>query len=198
VMSIEEIIEAGDLVPKQYRDSLYADLKNPTFGWLLCDPNRDQERLQGDILEEVPGAFINEEGDARIRRGTALVLNNTCDLQPERSYLTNFAVVTNFENYASTMMQEEGERAKDHIQSLQANKLSEIFYIPHCSQLPSAGVVRLDSLFSIPQSNYERLIAHGKRRATLTRNGYYYFLSKVANFLLRRESEEVERYSVPI
>jgi len=105
----------------------------------------------------------------------------------------NFAFVQSFERYAATVRQLEGSRAKDHLQSLQANKLNEVLYFPHCPQLPEAGVVRLDALFSIAPTNYERLLSRGMRRATLTRNGHYYFLSKIANFLLRRETEDAER-----
>jgi hypothetical protein len=122
-----------------------------------------------------------------------MVINNACDLQPGRSDFITLAPVEDFERFAAAMLNKDRERAKPYLESIRANNIDEIIYLPNCSQLPNGGIVRLDLMSSLSVAVYDAAIASGRRLASLTQDGFYFLLMKLTHFLARPESPEIIR-----
>ena len=85
-MDLENAARESGVIPPGYVAPLLSRLGNTSdFTWLLTQPHEIQARLQGDMLGDFPLALVGPDGNPRCKRFTVLVLNNTCDLQPNRS-----------------------------------------------------------------------------------------------------------------
>jgi hypothetical protein len=122
-----------------------------------------------------------------------MVINNVCDLQVGRSEFVTLAPVHDFKKFAESMLSKGSEQAKTYLESVRANRIDEIIYIPNCPQLVNGGVVRLDLMSSLSAVVYENAITENRRFASLTRDGFYFLLMKITHFLARPESSEIVR-----
>jgi hypothetical protein len=79
------------------------------------------------------------------------------------------------------------------LESIRANRIDELFYIPPCPQLSHGGIVRFSLLSSLSAELYELAVGDRRRIASLTQNGHYFLLMKLTHFLARPESSEIVR-----
>ncbi len=192
-MDLEETARQSGIVRREHVDDLLLSLKNRNYGWIICSPSQTQERLQGDLVQQMPVALIDPTGSVRSKDFTAMVINNACDLQPGRSEFITLAPVEDFNRFAAAMLNKDRERARTYLESIRANNIDEFLYIPNCSQLPNGGIVRLDLMSSLSVAVYDAAIASGRRLASLTQDGFYFMLMKLTHFLARPESPEIIR-----
>lgn len=197
-MNLEELASRSGVIRQEHVKSLLQCLETKQYGWLISDPH--DERLQGDLIREMPLALVGRDGAPRCRPHTAMVINSVCDLEPGRSQLVTVAPVHEFERYAefvarnATTEESEG-KARSHLADVQANHVHGLLYIPHCAYLKNGGLVRLDSICSVSAVVYEQALSGGKRLASLTQNGFYYLLMKLTGFFARLEPGDVQRKS---
>lgn len=194
-MDFAEVAVSTGIVRQEHLDDLLRHLKVRTFAWLVCDPPQNEPRLQGDVLLQLPVAVVAPDGTPKCQGWTAMVMNNACDLQPNRSDMVTVAPVQSFEKYAKAIMGSlPPDQAKNHLESVRANKVDEIFYLANCSQIPEGAVVYMNRLSSMSSQIYENALLDEERRvASLTQTGFYFLLMKLTKFLCRPESPEITR-----
>jgi hypothetical protein len=193
-MDLESAARESGVVRPEHLAQLLRSLKTRNFDWIVCSPSQTEDRLQGDILREMPVAVIRRDGTVRSKNFTVMVMNNACDLQTGRSEFVTVAPVADFERFAaSEVLTTDREQAKNYLESIRANHIDELFYIPPCPQLDHGGIVRFSLLSSLSAELYELAITDKRRIASLTQNGHYFLLMKLTHFLARAESSEIVR-----
>jgi len=192
-MDLERAARESGVVRPEHVAELLRSLKTRNFGWIVCSPSQTEERLQGDLVQEMPVAVIHRDGTVRSKKFIVMVINNACDLQPGRSEFVTLAPVEDFERFAVHVSNRDRERAKNYLESIRANHIDEFFYIPNCPQFSNGGIVRFDLLSSLSAELYELAIANKRRLASLTQNGHYFLLMRLTNFIARPESLEIIR-----
>jgi len=116
------------IIPKEHVPALTRDLKKvPDFSWLLAQPHREIERLQGDLLKDFPTVVLDNDAKPRCRNFTVLILNNTCDLPDDRLDFVTAAPLVDFNKYVefernrrlkSLTTDSDKSRAEDSVQEL--------------------------------------------------------------------------------
>jgi hypothetical protein len=195
MIDLEDAALRTSLVPPEKVASLLAALKRvPDFGWLLTSPNAGEHRLQGDLHADFPVALIAPDGRAVSKKFPVLVLNNTCDLQANRSAFVNVAPVLDFEQFAKIEIAKRGETgAKSYLHAIRSNCVLEVLWLPPFHTFNEGGIVFLDRLSSAASNIFEQSLNNNARLASFSQNGFYYFLIKITSHLARAESEEVQR-----
>lgn len=192
-MDLEKAARESGVVRPEHVAELLRALKTKDFGWIVCTPSQTEERLQGDLVQEMPVAVIHHDGQVRSKNFIVMVINNACDLEPGRSEFVTLAPVEDFERFALLVSNRDREQARNYLESIRANNINEFFYIPNCPQFPNGVIVRFDLLSSLSAELYELAIANKRRLASLTQNGHYFMLMKLTSFLARPESLEIIR-----
>lgn len=194
-MDREEVAKHAGVIPAEKLPAFLEYLvRSPELPQVLDVPHPTEERLQGDLLKELPCVHLDPTGTPKVASLMVAVINNTCDLQPKRSKLVNVAPVFDFGKYKEHVIQARGEKsAQGFLASLQNNKISEILYISKCPDYPEGVVIFLDQLSSISTALYEQALAGKRRVASFTQNGFYIFLLKITRFLARAETPDVAR-----
>ena len=116
------------IIPKEHIPALSRDLKKiPDFSWLLGQPHREIERLQGDLLKDFPTVVLDDDAKPRCQNFTVLILNNTCDLPDDRLDFVTAAPIVDFNKYLeferarrleSQTAERDRRRIEDSIQEL--------------------------------------------------------------------------------
>lgn len=195
MMDLGQAAEQSGVVPKEKVVSLLSALKRvPDFSWLLTGPHPSQYRLQGDIISDFPVALVDEGGNPRCKQLPVIVLNNTCDLQPNRSKFVTVAPAFDFEQYAQSIISKRGEQnAQSHLHSVRANNIYELLWLPSFFDFKQGAVVFLDRVGSVSTKLYEDALASERRLASFSQNGFYFLLIKLTNHIARMESGEIQR-----
>ncbi len=195
MIDLEEAALRTTVVPPEKVASLLAALRKvPEFGWLLTPPNLGEKRLQGDIHADFPVAVIAPGGKAVSKNLAVLILNNTCDLQPNRSAFVNVAPVLDFEQFSRVEIARRGEDgARSYLHDIRSNRVFELLWLPPFDAFKQGGIVFLDRLSSASSSIYEQSLNNNARLASFSQNGFYYFLIKITSHLARAESAETVR-----
>lgn len=138
--------------------------------------------LQGDIFSEVPFAYIDNEGNVRTTMYKAQLLSNTCDAERSKNLL--FAAIRPIERFQDESM----------INNIQMNNVYSCFYLP--DRRMKDEFVDFELVTSISRKAFLDYCSDGlvNRIASLTSVGYYMLITKLAVFLLRPETEEVNPY----
>lgn len=142
----------------------------------------DCQVLQGDGWR---GFIIFSYDTGEKRSIPGLVLSNSCDVNPEnpRDLPTKviFAPLAKFANYVG-LLEESGidrERIAAKVESIKAQKTTNMFFLPAGAFLTHDYVIRLDEAQSMPISvhaeNPER-----KKLFTLTNTGFYMLVLKLS------------------
>lgn len=194
-MDLGEVAKTAAIIPEAKLQAFLDFLhRNPERGPLIDGPHPDELRLQGDIYREMPWSMIADTGRALSASFTALILNNTCDLQPGRSQFISIAPALDFVSFREKVAEERGDiRAAGYIDAVRRNKVSELFYINPCPGHEEGIIVFLDRISTLSSSIYERKIAENGRLASFTQNGFFLFLLKLTNHLARAETPDVDR-----
>jgi hypothetical protein len=193
-MDLEDAARQSGIIPPERVASLVSLLKAPDFRWLLTPPHPAQSRLQGDLLSEFPLALVGADGNPKCTSFTVLVLNNTCDLQPNRSDFVTVAPVLDFDAFSQHVIRKRGEaRASNYLRDVMANKVYEMLWLPAFGSFSKGAVVLLDKMGAVSSTVYESALAGNRRLASFSQPGFYFLLVKLTKHLARPESEEVVR-----
>src|SRR6266850_143324 len=193
MMDFEQAALGSGIIPPDKVGSLLASLKKvPDFSWVLSRPHPSELRLQGDALADFPLAIIDETGNARSTKLTVLVLNNTCDLQPNRAQFVTVAPTFDFERFAESVIKKRGEhRAQSYLHEVRANNIYEVLWLPSFGQFKGGAVVFLERVGAVSVKLYEEALSGQRRLASFSQNGFYFLLIKLTNHIARLETDEV-------
>ena len=175
-----------------FLDWLHQEPETPP---LLVDPHPDEERLQGDLVDGMPFAIIDAGGAARRAVFTVAVVNNTCDLQPGRSEFITVVPVFEFSAFEGGIRRGRRNRAAaaDFLHSVKQNKVYEILYLADCPGFREGAVILLERMSAVSSNLYSTALSAGRRVASFSQNGFYYFLIRLTKYFARPETEEVQR-----
>jgi len=207
----EDFSRFAKIIPEEHLPALATNLKRiPDFNWLIDIPHAELERLQGDVLSNFPTVFLDDQGVARSREFTVLVLNNTCDLPDDRLDFITAAPIVDFNKYLqfererqlrakNGLGDSERRRIEDRLQEygrvLRSNDKTEILYLPPFSEFTHGALVLLHLVCSVSAKLYHEALGRGRRVASFTQTGFYFLLIKLTNHLARAETSEVARTS---
>lgn len=197
------------IIPEEHLPSLTRNLRRiPDFSWLIDLPHAEIERLQGDVLENFPTVFLDEQAVPRSRQFTVMILNNTCDLPNDRLDFVTAAPVEDFNKYLefererrfrdkSNVEGSEKQRIEDSLQEfgrvLRNNDKTEILYLPPFSDFTHGALVLLHFVCSVSSKLYHDALRQSARVASFTQTGFYFLLIKLTTHLARAETEETVR-----
>ena len=160
------------------------------------DDTYENAMLQGDGWRGFR-LFDFDTGERISVRG--LVLSNTCDIDPENSrefpVLVTFVPLIELADYRS-ILEESGvkkQSIKDKIDSIKAQEVSNIFYLPAGGPLKEDYIVPFDNIHSMPIDAYHN--AHDKEKLfTLNYVGFYMLVFKLSIHFCRLQ-EGIQRKS---
>lgn len=194
-MSFIEAAYRAGFIPSATVEALVERLKAfPPSNPVATSPHSKEDRLQGDVFRDFPFIQMKSDGQIAVRERICVVLNNACDLQPERSERCNLALAVDYEVFSTWQLESRGEAsARDFLKEVEANGVSELFYIPSAPLYARGLVVLLDCICTVPFGVYEDCLANGKRLSSLTQDGFWSFLASLTHYLARAESPEIAR-----
>lgn len=194
-MELEEAARQSGVIPADRIAALISCLKKtPDYSWLLTAPHQSITRLQGDLLRDFPVAIVDRDGNPLCRRLTVLVLNNTCDLQPQRSEFVIVAPVMDFGDFSESVIHKRGEvSSRNYLKDVMANNVFEILWLPSFGSFRHGAVVFLDKVCATASVHLESALQNHGRVASFSQSGFYFLLLKITKHIARPESEEVIR-----
>jgi len=149
--------------------------------------------LQGDILSAVSPLWIDSEGDpTSADPREALVLSNECDTENRedsaQAYIRLCPVYNEDELLALDVVPK--DKATEFRGNLKANNFTEYFWMPPLKD-KKARVADIGHFYSADLNWLNQKIASGeiKRVASLSEDGYFLLLIKLAWFMLRPVSD---------
>ena len=151
--------------------------------------------MQSDLVKEVRLPVWNDVNAVFDKGYTdAIILSNTCDISPSNEHDLNtkqclFAPIINLNDYLQAL-KDEGYDAGKIIQfknTIQAQLISNLFYLPICHKENIDYIVLLDNVFWFPKSELNSYISdiEDNRIASLSLFGYYLFILKLSYHLCR-------------
>jgi hypothetical protein len=155
---------------------------------------------QGDGLSNM---LVINLPETSIRRASAMVLSNTCDIDliNKRLFPSNIVYTTifNLAKYRSTLI-EEGIENKDsveqHIESIRKQEITQIFYLPPFGALDHDSIVFFDRINNCDNSFILRDSLKNRRLFTLSQYGHYLFLFKLSVHYMRLTENVNRGYSI--
>jgi hypothetical protein len=183
------------IIPQEHIPALKRSLgKIPDFSWLLSVPHPTENRLQGDLIKDLPTVFLDQLGQPRTAKFTVMVLNNSCDLPDGRVDFVTAAPVVDFNGYLELESKRRDHASlENYANALRRNQKTELFYLPSFHGFPNGALVLLHLVCSVSASLYQRALNEGSRVASFSQAGFYFLLIKLTNHLARAESHEVSR-----
>jgi hypothetical protein len=197
-MNFAERLFQSQFVKETHKTTLSGLLERNDFSWLVGTSHAEEARLQGDLFQALPIVLIDAEGNVRKTSQPAMVINNTCDLQPDRSTFVTVALTSSYAAFSEFIGRQRNlAGARGYLESLRRNEIDELLFIPSCPGFLNGAVVHLDRLCSMSTRVYEGALFEGGRLASFSQYGFYYLLMKVTHFLARAESPDVAPRTVP-
>jgi hypothetical protein len=168
--------------------------KIPDFSWLLSKPHAEIERLQGDLVADLPAVVIGDDGTARTRSFTTMVMNNTCDLPKSRIDFITTAPVVDFQKYVEFEKTKRDENSlKNYVEAIRRNEKTELFYLPPFGEFSNGALALLHLACPVSASLYHQALKNKHRKASFTQIGFYFLLIKLTTHIARPETSEVVR-----
>jgi hypothetical protein len=170
--ALDDFSRYSRIIPKEHIPALSRDLKKiPDFSWLLGQPHREIERLQGDLLNDFPTVFLDDDAKPKCRNFTVLILNNTCDPPDNRLDFVTAAPVLDFNKYleferARRLKGQTGEAEKNRIEDgvqelarvLRNNTKTEILFLPSFGEFHNGALVLLYLVCSVSAKLYHEAL----------------------------------------
>jgi len=171
-------------------------------GFYLSNP--PQILLQGDLIVSAVRPFWNVHQDIfESMYSRVLLISNSCDVSSDNKRNIQkdavFAPIIPFSEYEKDMEEKGFSRIKiDSVfMQIKRQSFSNLFFLPNPNGSDSGYIVLLDQLFSLPNSEVEKMSNNliTSRFKTLDNFGSYLLIVKLS-FHFCRVPEEVERRSV--
>ena len=141
--------------------------------------------------------FVNLP-DTKIDKIPAMVLSNTCDINPENKRLFPpnlvYSPIFNLQKYKSALLEEGNSKqsVEDHINSIRRQEPTSIFYLPKGGSLESESLVFFDRINSCNIGFVNHTELSSLRLFTLSDYGLYLFVFKLS-IHFSRVMEEIDR-----
>ena len=183
----KELLEGLKAIASGGKDDYFMSPYNDSF---------KNQMLQGDGWRGFQ-LFDFDTGERISVRG--LVLSNTCDIDPKNSRetptLVTFVPLLELADYMS-ILRENGikqQRIKHKIDSIKAQKVNNILYLPADGPLKEEYIVPFDNIHSMPITAHHN--AHDKEKLfTLSDVGFYMLVFKLSIHFCRLQ-EGIQRKS---
>lgn len=148
------------------------------------------ETYQGDLFNAVRFASIDDDGQAIVADLPAMVLSNTCDVQPGQSESLLLAPLIDLEDYSAQSLLT-GEELENHLRALRRNEISQLMFLPEAQGIKNC-FVDFSKTSSLPLGYFcSNTVA--KRFQSLSTCGHYVMMVKVAHHFTRPESADAPR-----
>jgi len=128
----------------------------------------------------------------------AMVLSNTCDINPEHErflpHNVMYSPIINLDRYRR-LLAEKGvsdERIKSHMGAIKRQEITNAFYLPKKEHIIEESIVLLDNVNSCKVDYFTERGIKGIRLFTLSDYGFYLFIFKLS-IHFTRVREDVER-----
>lgn len=148
------------------------------------------EAYQGDVFSPVHFVSVDDDGDTIRMDCLGMVISNTCDAQPGMADFVLVAPVISLEDYCqkSDLRRDDLE---NHIRALVDNKISQLMFLPKWQE-GSDSFVDFGNICSVSSRYFHS--EHGQQRlVSLSQNGHYFLLVKLAYHLSRPETAGAKR-----
>jgi len=151
--------------------------------------------MQSDLVKEIRMSLWSEEGAVFEKAySDAIIISNTCDISFENKHSINskqclFAPLIDFNEYISDLATSgyEKEKLEQFIQTVKAQLVTNLFYLPLFHKDNKEYVVFLDNVFWFPAIELNSYIDNiqDNRITSLSHFGYYLFILKLSYHLCR-------------
>ena len=150
--------------------------------------------FQGDGIE---GLLIINLPDPTIKPGPAMVLSNTCDVDPSNKHLFRtslcYAPIFSLPLYLQLLRKENTEaRVASHESDIRNQLITQIFFLPKGGKLQNDSLVFLDRVVSASSDTIDRQQLSQSRLFTLSDFGAWLFALKLSIHFCRIR-DEVDR-----
>lgn len=182
------------------------------FSGLKGFPDNIDERIYTSYLKESPLIY---QGDGlkemlivnlpslETKQAPAMVLSNTCDIDPanQRNFDSQvvYTPIVSLEKYVSIVLESTGKsRAQidSHLTSIRKQFITQIFYLPAYGDILSESIVFLDRILNIGNQHIDRDSLSANRIFSLSDYGNYLFLYKLSLHFTRIQDKVDRRSSV--
>ena len=166
-------------------------------------PSQARGFLQGDVLDNVPPVWLakaKDDGAIKAFSGDpemAMVLSNECDCEHRaensQAYIRLCRVIT------ESALLSENEVPKEQVANLRgnlkANRYTEYFWMPAPKKGDQPIVADVGHIYSVGLEDLYENVADGtvKRKYSLSEDGYFLLLIKLAWFFLRPAATDTAR-----
>ena len=152
--------------------------------------------FQGDGLHDLPAVNLP---DTQIKKVLAIVLSNTCDIDPanKRNFPSQivYAPIVGLKKYTALLkhaLLNSEERITGHLESIRKQYVTQILYLPRLEGSLDESIVFLDRVYHISNDYVDRDKLKTSRVFTLSDYGNYLFLFKLSLHFTRIQ-DKVER-----
>lgn len=196
IESIAEVFLPKYLSPRQTKE-LYEGLDQfPDVRDFYLSPFIVEDKiLQGDAWNNI--GIVNIQDLSR-RNILALVLSNSCDIDPDnsRNFPVNVMIAPLIKLDAIEKLLKdrygEGDKVINTLNDIRGQKNTSIMYFPALGSVECEYIAFLDSIFSIPLSIFSA--QKGERLFQLNQIAHYIFLIKLS-IHLTRFNESIARFN---
>ena len=152
---------------------------------------------QGDAISDL---LVVELPSLNVKSSPCMILSSTCDVDPaNQSDATPSNVVYSpiiklkaYEKLLTSADVRTGASLQGHLEGIRRQRVTQIFYLPPCQNMPEEGIVFFDRLVSCPNRMIDRTTLRNSRIFTLSQYGHYLFLFKLS-IHFTRVTEKVDR-----
>lgn len=211
------LLNRNVVVPKDYETfkNIFRHIKGAAVGNIKGDggplmnrpdefylkPSTEGGLLQGDILENIPATWIQLDDEGTMKAfastpGFAMVVSNECDCEKreggsQQAYVRLCSVL-----FQSDLLDGIPPAKKNDAKGkLERNYYTEYFWMPDPFGRKKPFVADLSHFFSVSLDDLYSKIEDGtvKKTVSLSQEGYFVFLTKMAWFMLRPAAPDTAR-----
>ncbi len=169
--NVRNLIEDLKQFPKNIDSRIYTSLVT------------DESYLQGDGF---PNAFIINLPQLDYKTGSAIILSNSCDIDPTNKRFHDarvlYAPIAPLSNYEQ-LLQSKGFKDKQiesHFKALKNQYITQMFFLPKGGKLDSDHVAFFDFVVSLPLEEFFKGKSDPKKTFSLSDYGFYLFIFKLS------------------
>jgi hypothetical protein len=160
----------------------------PPSKWMYDRSETDSRVYQGDVLEPLDVIWLDETGAVERKALRAIILSNTCDIQPGNAPYIIVAPIFPF----STIT---GELTEGELTAVRENQKTEFLFLHADGELFEDSFCDLSLVCSLDTEYFATRLKSGevRRRVRLTLLGRLFVLCKLSHHLFRQESLDAKR-----
>jgi len=195
-MSISFLNLMTELFPnitKETSSKLYRLIRRKEYylNWIFSRRHLDV-LCQGDVIEKLSISFMSSDEKIIKKDTLAILINNTCEMQDEdrRNQFISIIPIYPFHEYIQHF-----KDIPNYQNDVKDNVITDKFFVGQIPGEDKEYIADLSLLSTISTEYLHNELEKGRKKkiASLSENGYYYFLAKLTLHLMRPESNDVTR-----